>query len=389
MNILIIAPYFYPEGGGLEKYAYNIARGLAALQNDVRVICYSKSGPKTEYMDGILVQRRVADILISHTPVELRLLPYLLKEIRMKKYDVVMAHTPVPFCADMAAIACKLTNTRFILTYHNDNMKDRWPLSLIAGIYNHTLNYLTLFLSDRIVTPSPYCFQMSRYLQHFTHKLEYIPPAVDDEFFADEYTGVKNVHEKYSIPPKHRIILFVGQMQQSHSHKGIKYLLEGFRIAHDSNPLMHLVLVGGGAPAVYKKMVETMGIERYVTFSGHVDISEMVRFYHDADILVLPTTTVAEGFGMVLIEAAASETPVIGSDIGGIPYVIHDLENGILVQPKSPAEIASAIYTLLNDDTLYDTFKRCGYDAVNEHYRWSMTIDAHQRLLTDMGIQNE
>ena len=388
MNILIVAPYFYPEGGGLEKYAYNIAKGLAALQNNVTVICYTKSKSKTQHMDGILVVRRNADIIVSNTPVEFKLLPYLVKEIRAKKYDVVMAHTPVPFCADMTAIACKLTKTRFILTYHNDNVKDSFPLSLIARTYNYTMNYLTLFLSDNIITSSPYCFKLSRYLQHFKHKLEYIPPAVDDVFFTQEYKSMENVHAKYSIPHEHKIVLFVGQLQQSHSHKGINYLLEGFKMALDKDQSMHLMLVGGGAPTIYMKAVESMGIESNVTFTGRVDNGEMMRIYHDADILALPTTTLAEGFGMVLIEAAASETPVIGSDIGGISYVIRDLENGFLVKPKNSIEIASAIHKLLDNEELYNTFKKCGFDAVKERYRWSLAIDAHQRLLTKMEMQS-
>ena len=394
MNILIVAPYFYPEGGGLEKYAYNIAKGLAALGNNVTVICFTKSKAKKEQIDDISIIRRVPDSIISNTPIELGLLPHLIKEIKTKKYDVVIAHTPVPFCADMAAIACKLAKTRFILTYHNDNVKDSLPLSLIAWIYNHTLNYLTLFLSDYIITSSPYCFRMSRYLQHFKHKMKYIPPAVDDLFFDNKYENVINIenigdtHKQYSISQEHRIILFVGQLQQSHSHKGIKYLLEGFRMAVDKNPRMHLMLIGGGASPMYKDMIERMGIENNVTFTGRVDNEEMVRIYHDADILVLPTTTLAEGFGMVLIEAAASETPVIGSDVGGISYVIKDLKNGILVKPKSSMEIASAIHKLLDDDELYDTFKICGFYAVKERYRWGLAIDAHQRLLTEMDMRS-
>lgn len=388
MNILIVAPYFYPEGGGLEKYAYNIAKGLATLGNNVTVICFTKSKAKKEQINNISIIRRAPDFIISNTPIELGLLPHLIKEIKTKKYDVVIAHTPVPFCADMAAIACKLAKTRFILTYHNDNVKDSLPLSIIAWIYNHTLNYVTLLLSNYIITSSPYCFEKSEFLRHFKHKLAYIPPAVDDMFFDNKYDNIENIHQQYSIPQEHRIILFVGQLQQSHSHKGIKYLLEGFRMALDKNPRMHLILIGGDASPIYKDTIERMGIENNVTFTGRVDNEKMVRIYHDADILVLPTTTSAEGFGMVLIEAAASETPVIGSDIGGISYVIKDLNNGILVKPKSSMEIASAIHKLLDDDELYDTFKICGFDTVKKCYKWNLAIDAHQRLLTEMDMRS-
>ncbi|MCK5660058.1 MAG: glycosyltransferase family 4 protein [Methanosarcinales archaeon] len=387
MNILIVAPYFYPEGGGLEKYAYNVAKGLAVLENEVTVICYTKLDARIEQIGNISVIRRNPDIIISNTPVELKLLTYLIKEIKTKRYDVVIAHTPVPFCADIAAIACRLTKARFILTYHNDNVKDSFPLSIIALIYNHTINYITLLLSNYIITSSPYCFEKSKSLRHFKHKLAYIPPAVDDVFFTGECEGTDSTHHKYSMPEGHKVILFVGQLQKSHSHKGIKYLLEGFKMALDTNPCIHLLIVGDGDSGIYKKTINEMNVESNVTFAGHVDNDEMLQIYRDSDILVLPTITPAEGFGMVLIEAAASETPVIGSDIGGISYVIKDLKNGVLVRPKSSIEIASAIHKLLDDAELYNTFKRCGFDAAKKRYRWNLAIDAHQRLLTEMDMR--
>ena len=386
MNILIVAPYFYPEGGGLEKYAYNVAKGLAVLENEVTVICYTKLDARIEQIGNISVIRRNPDIIISNTPVELKLLTYLIKEIKTKRYDVVIAHTPVPFCADIAAIACRLTKTRFILTYHNDNVKDSLSLSIIALIYNHTMNYVTLLLSNYIITSSPYCFEKSKSLRHFKHKLTYIPPAVDDVFFSGECEGANSTHHKYSISGEHKIILFVGQLQKSHSHKGIRYLLEGFKMASDTNSCIHLLIVGDGDSGIYKKTISEMNVESNVTFASRVDDDEMLQIYRDSDILVLPTITPAEGFGMVLIEAAASETPVIGSDIGGISYVIKDLENGVLVRPKSSMEIASAIHKLLDDDKLYNTFKRCGFDGVKKRYRWDLAIEAYQKLLTKMNM---
>ena len=77
-----------------------------------------------------------------------------------------------------------------------------------------------------------------------------------------------------------------------------------------------------------------MGLENNVTFIGHVDSSSIVNVFQSADITVVPSVW-EEQFGMIGPESMACGTPVIGSDVGGIPEWLIDGKTGYLVPPRS------------------------------------------------------
>jgi glycosyltransferase involved in cell wall biosynthesis len=82
-----------------------------------------------------------------------------------------------------------------------------------------------------------------------------------------------------------------------------------------------------------------------------------------ADVFALPS--LHEGFGLVLVEALASGTPVVASRVGPVPEIVIDGETGVLVPPKSPADLANAIASLLHDsDRRRSMAERGRQDAV-------------------------
>ena len=83
---------------------------------------------------------------------------------------------------------------------------------------------------------------------------------------------------------------------------------------------------------------------------------------------------------MVLIEAMACGTPVIGSNIGGIPYVIKDNETGLLVEPKDSKGISSTVEKLLKDQELWDKLRKNGIKEVKEKYDWKMIVDKTEKV---------
>ena len=91
------------------------------------------------------------------------------------------------------------------------------------------------------------------------------------------------------------------------------------------------------------------GVSDRVRFVGTLAGDDLVAAYQRATIVVLPSTTEAESFGMVLIEAMSCGRPVIGSRVGGVPFVIDHGRDGLLVTPGDPAALATAIIELGND----------------------------------------
>ena len=156
MKILIVSPYFYPEGGGLENYAYNIAKGLAEKGHKITVLCATKeNNGKTETIDRIKVIREKPDIIISNTPVKLNLYLTISKLLEKEKFDLVIAHTPVPYYADMACYASKKHNTPFFLTVHG-LPKSQGILRILSFVHGVIFEKSVHIHSKKIIAGSEY-----------------------------------------------------------------------------------------------------------------------------------------------------------------------------------------------------------------------------------------
>jgi glycosyltransferase involved in cell wall biosynthesis len=132
--------------------------------------------------------------------------------------------------------------------------------------------------------------------------------------------------------------------------KGVTYLLDAMAevVQRHSNSL--LVLVGKGdengeEEIKLRERVESLGLEDRVRFLGwRPDVNEIMGCF---DIFVLPSLN--EGMGRVLVEAMAAGLPIVASRVGGIPDLIENGENGLLVPPADPSALAKAISDLLSD----------------------------------------
>lgn len=370
LNILMVCPYFFPEPGGLQNYAYNISKKMVEKGHKVTVLCSTRNNEDSiEYIDGIKVIRQKPSFILSNTPIRLDLFFKMSRLLRKTRFDLINAATPVPFYSDIASLVSKIYKIPFILTYHNDVVKPDFPLSLISTVYNRTFGFVSLKLSFPIITSSPYCYNESQFLNPFKHKLVLIPPAVNlDNYQVGKSFGPYKTHR---IPYSSNIILFVGQLSKTHTHKGVDYLIKAFYEVSKTKKDAYLVIVGkGDMIPEYQNLCEELQISDKVIFPGFVEEDELIEYYRGADIIVLPSTRVAEGFGMVLIEGGACGKPVIGTKVGGIQYVIKNGETGLLVPPKDQESIANSILYLLNSEEIRFEMGSNGRKLVETNFSW-------------------
>ena len=380
MKILMVAPYLYPEVGGLESYVYNISKRMVERGFDVTILCSTRDRiDEKKDLDGIKVIGLRPNFILSNTPIRLDLFFTMSKLVKENDFNIINAHTPVPFYADVAAMVSKIQKIPFVLTYHNDNIKNTFAMNIIANVYNYSFNLITLKLSKFTITPSPYCYNESKFLKKFKNKLRWIPPGVDINKY--DIGNSFKIHDDHGIPRSSKIVLFVGQMSKAHAHKGIDDLIKSFKRILDDAKEAYLVLVGKGNMILeYKKMCQSYGILDNVIFTGFVDEIELIEYYKNSDIIILPSTTVQEGFGMVLIEGNACGKPVIGTRVGGIQYVIKDGETGLLVPPKNPEALAGAIIKILNDKDLAKKMGENGRRLVEERYTWKRVAEMTEKV---------
>jgi glycosyltransferase involved in cell wall biosynthesis len=370
MKILIVTPYFPPHIGGVENYAYNIAKGLKEDYNWEIVVITSNHEEKKyieEKIDGIKIYRLPQWFKISNTPVNPMWLFSIRRILREERPDIINAHSPVPFISDIAfLIAGKIP---LVITYHSGSMiKQSSILNPLIALYELLFLPMLFRKSKKIICYSPDF--MRRNLKKYKAKVNYIPPGVDKKVF------------KLSKKRSTNDVLFVGRIEKNSDWKGISYLFEAISIVKRIKPDISLRLVGSGDRVEYFKMyAQKLGINKNVKFVGSKINSELALEYQHSKVIVLPSITESESFGMVLIEAMACKKPVIGSNVGGIPYVIDNEQNGLLVPPKDPQALADAIIKILTNPQLAKKMGEEGYEKVMKSFTWDKQVKKTKELI--------
>lgn len=159
-------------------------------------------------------------------------------------------------------------------------------------------------------------------------------------------------------------LLFIGAVGKA---KGEQVLLEALgRLAKTGiRPLVNILGHNAGSLA---RRVHELGLTSQIEYMGPVATEERAKFFREADIFVLPT--LAEAMPISLIEAMASALPVLTTRVGGIPELITDRENGLLVDPGDSQTLAAAIAELVGDPAYRSALGEAGRRKVLKECRF-------------------
>lgn len=355
MKILIAASYYPPAIGGLERYAAEMAKVAQKANYEVVVICSGETKAITkEVSAGVSIYRIPTAFKLLNTPINLRWYR-MIKDILVDEApDIINVHMPVPYLSDLVILASKRIPS--IVTYHSGSMKKRnFVADKLIDIYERFLLPIVLRKADRVICSSE--FVRHTFLKKYLSKSVSISPGVD----ISEFT-------RRSVDPIDNKVIFIGNF--SYGWKGLEYLIDAIKIL----PLTHLVVVGHGDPVESPRTV----------FLGMLRGRELVREIQSSKILVLPSVSNSESFGMVLIEAMACGVPVIGSNVGGIPDTIRDQEDGLLVEPRSVGSLAAAITQIIDDPLLATRLSEAAYEKVVNHYTWQVQGAKYLEVLDEV-----
>ena len=365
-KILFVTPYFYPHTGGLENYVLNIAKGLRKSHRwEVIVITSNNKNRKIETIDGIKIYRLPFWFKISNTPINPLWFFQIKKIIKKEKPDLINAHAPVPFMADIAALASG--TTPFILTYHTGSMKkNKFSIDKLVFIYEEIFIKYAISKATYIICSSSFVKNFLKEKHTFRKKTFIINPGVDIK------KQIKNIKSGNNI-------LFVGGLGKAEKHKGLDYLIKAVVLLKESIPTVKLIVVGGGSAINdYKKDANRLGLKNNISFKGELNADKLQDVYAKSNLLILPSFN--ESFGTVLIEAMARKLPVIGSNIGGIPEIIDNNKNGFIVSPKNSIELSKTILRVLKNEKLAKRLGENGFKKVQKNYLWKYQVDETEQV---------
>jgi glycosyltransferase involved in cell wall biosynthesis len=150
------------------------------------------------------------------------------------------------------------------------------------------------------------------------------------------------------------VVGHIGELD--HSHKGQETIIEAARELEDSHPELHFVLVGNGKDDRKLRSIAS-GLSN-IEFAGFVD--NVADYLATFDIFIYPS--LREGLGSTLLDAMHFGLPIVASEVGGIPEIVEDQVNGLLIPPGEPRELIAALKRVVADAELRQSMCRQNRD---------------------------
>lgn len=362
MKICILSRDFYPNIGGIASHVYEISKEFVKQGNNVHIITFKNKifDNKYEELEGIKVHR----IYLPNIRIIGRILYSffefikLLSLIKYENINIIHSHTTIP--DDIVTIfiknRCKIItehSSRFLLHIENNRR-----IKLYKTILNH---------ADYITGPSKQLTDVFIKLGINKNKILFISNGVDINKFNPFIKG-DDIKHKYNIPFNHTIILCPTRLAPV---KGTIYLIKSIPIVLTYYKNIKILIVGDGEELIkLKKLVNKLKLSENIIFTRNIDNIEMPKYYAISDIVVLPS--LREATSIAGLEAMASGKALIGTKVGGIPYIIENNNTGLLIPPRNPKKIAEAIIELINN---HEKRYRMGINArkrVEKYFSWNI-----------------
>jgi len=388
MRILQVSSLFKPHIGGVEKHVDMLSRML--VQDGHEVTVYTSNIPhskKHEYINGINIFR--FNCLAS--PLNNQITPGIFFKLLNKHYDILHVHSHVHLSSNLAVLSKKFNKNPIVLTSHGvSNFQDK--KAIIENIYNRTIAKWMFSNVDRIIALTHSQAEILKLLGANQKSIVVIPNGIDLTRIGisngvgtcDNNLIISKLssHVHFKIIKNRKILLYVGSLIP---RKGVNYLIESMKYIY---PDVVLLIVGGSLKRNYnfenalKSRVRSLGLNN-ILFLGQVSNEDLGYLYTIADIFILPS--LSEGLPCTLIEAMSYKKCVIATKIAGNYDVIHNWQNGVLVNPRDPIDIADKINFILDHDHLKETLGQAARKEIELNYNiekvYKSTLNVYEDCL--------
>ncbi|GAB4151565.1 MAG: glycosyltransferase family 1 protein [Cyanobacteria bacterium J069] len=235
---------------------------------------------------------------------------------------------------------------------------------------------------DAVVATSPQEREHMRSLVSTEGRIDMIPCGTDISRFGHITRAA--ARQQLGFSPADKIVLYVGRFDP---RKGIETLVRAVGQSDIRHlPNLKLVIGGGSRPGQsdglerdrIESIVQDLGLTDCTLFPGRLGDDNLHLYYAAADVCVVPSHY--EPFGLVPIEAMASHTPVVASNVGGLQYTVVPEVTGLLVPPKDAAGFATAIARILKNPAWRDKLGNAGRQRVELGFSWSSVAARLEQL---------
>jgi phosphatidylinositol alpha-mannosyltransferase len=330
MKIGIVCPYSWDIPGGVSAHVADLAEALIRMGHHVSVLApaefdellpdyvVSTGKPRAVKYNGSVAR-------LSFGPIAARKVS---KWIEDGEFDVIHVHEPL--APSLSVLACWAAKGPIVATWHSSMDKSRMILTL-SKLAQTAMEKV----SARIAVSEA---ARATLIKHVGGEAVVIPNGVDISTFT-------NAKPMFGWPGANQSIVFLGRGDEP--RKGLSVLVEAYPEIRRHHPQVRLLIAGPGVPDDTLKKLSRED-RASVTVLGMVAPQDKASVLASGTIYVAPNTG-GESFGIVLLEAMASGTPVVASDLEAFKRVLNNGKAGITFENENSVDLARVVSDLLSD----------------------------------------
>lgn len=406
MNICIICPEIGNAGtkafiGGHVNNVVRISKYLAKEGHDITIVTtphrHSRGKDSIEWADVHTLPIYDPYLSLQYSLKFVAMTILKVKQLsRHKKFDIIHGHSGYLAPALITALSSKISSVPSVHSVYCPLEKKSKVRNLATLVSNKSLARLYISQIDKIVTVTENIANSLKSVGIKDDKIELVPLMVDTNVYNTSVSG-DSIRRLYGISNEPTLV-YVGNLSKV---KGLHILLDSMKILKERYEDLKLLMVLNLPVEKFenptrfeidmelitsvKKKISDYNLVNNVIPIGLTE--EMAKIMAAGDIFVMPflgITGIAD-YPMSLLEAMAVGKPVVATKVGGVPEIIKHGENGLLINPGDPYELADAISYLLENTA---EAKKMGKEAarfVFERFRPEIVIKALEKIYEDIG----
>ena len=261
----------------------------------------------------------------------------------------------------MAATVCRWLGIQYVPILHGGNLPARFqssPGKCKAVFGNSAIN-----------------IAVSPYLLHYLEQAEYKGTVIENSIALENYS----FRHRAQVRPQ---LLWVRSFHETYNPQLAVHLVHQLKQQY---PDVQLTMVGpevDGSMEKCKQLAEDLGVELHITFTGKLSKDKWTSLAQSKDIFI--NTTNYDNLPVSVLEAMALGLPVVSTNVGGIPYIITDKQNGLLVHADDVVDMAAAVTQLLSDNSMAAAISKNAREYA-EQYDWNIIKNKWHNLLQSIA----
>ncbi|WP_414584662.1 glycosyltransferase family 4 protein [Scytonema sp. PCC 10023] len=383
------------EAGGQNVYVRQVGEALAKLGWQVEMFTRKVSAEqetivqhspncRTIRLEAGAVEFVPRDNLFGYLP---EFIDNFLKFQQENGFVYPLVHTNYWLSSWVGMQLKEIQGSKQVHTYHSLGAVKYNTINTIPLIATTRLavEKQVLETAERIVATSPQEQEHMRSLVSTKGSIDIIPCGTDIGQFG--CVDRQAARAKLGIDPEAKLVLYVGRFDP---RKGIETLVRAVAESKLRSEKLQLIIGGGSRPghsdgmerSRIESIVAELGMSDFTTFPGRLSQEILPYYYAAADVCVVPSHY--EPFGLVAIEAMASHTPVVASDVGGLQFTVVPEETGLLAPPQDVGAFSTAIDRILANPQWRDQLGQAARKRVETKFSWEGVASELAQLYTQL-----